>query len=154
MRQERRLNAGLDRALTSTQENNMKPKKWLYFVAFLVCLALPACLEAQTYNVSTLQGFGGAAGANSLNNRGWAAGQANNADNSVSHAAVWIGGSAPIDLGSLGGPDRNSAVAWPVKNNTGVVVGISETNQDNPLAPLNNSFSCWPFFAPGEPTGK
>src|SRR5262249_19932546 len=88
------------------------------------------------------------------NNRGWVAGQADRAGDNVSRAALWVGSSAPINLGSLGGPDTNSAVAWPVNNNNGVIVGISDTNQDNPLAPLNNSFSCWPFFAPGVPTGK
>jgi probable HAF family extracellular repeat protein len=126
----------------------------IYAVAFLTALLLPLTLTAQTYTVTTLQGFGGDAGANSLNDRGWAEGQANNADNTVSHAALWLGGSAPTDLGTLGSPALNSAVAWPVKATTVVVVGISDTDQNNPLSPLNNSFSCWPFFAPGEPTGK
>jgi probable HAF family extracellular repeat protein len=131
--------------------------KWLNRInasILLTTLVSPAALAAQTYNVSILLGNGGGAGANSINNRGWVAGQANNADNTISHAALWIGGSAPTDLGTLGSTELNSAVAWPVKNNGGIIVGISDTNQDNPLAPLNNSFSCWPFFAPGEPTGK
>src|SRR5262245_18439272 len=123
-------------------------------VILLLTLALPTVLAAQTYNVSILQGTGGAAGANSINNRGWVEGQVNNSENTVSHAALWIGGSASRDLGTLGRADLNSAIAWPVKNNSGIIVGISDTNQDHPLAPLNNSFSCWPFFAPGAPTGK
>lgn len=121
---------------------------------FFAALALPMDLAAQDYDVTVLQGLGGGAGANSINDRGWVTGQANNQGNAVSRAALWKGGPVPIDLGSLGGPDTNSAVAWPVKNNNGVIVGISDTTQDNPLSPLQNSFSCWPFFAPGAPTGK
>jgi probable HAF family extracellular repeat protein len=32
-----------------------------------------------------------------------------------------------------------------------LIVGISDTNDDNPLG---EAFSCWPFFAPGVPTRK
>ena len=118
----------------------------------LVTLMFPVGLSAQTYNVVTLDGLGGGAGANSINNRGQVAGQANNAGNTVSRAALWMGGaSTPIDLGSLGGPNTNSAVAWPVKSTNGLIVGISDTNDDNPLG---EAFSCWPFFAPGVPTRK
>lgn len=113
----------------------------------------PAAIAAQEYKVTILTDEG-SAGANSLNNRGWAAGQANNAEGTASHAVVWVNGGPAMDLGTLGSPKLNSAIAWPVKNNGGIVVGISDTDQDNPLAPLNNAFSCWPFFAPGEPTGK
>jgi len=55
----------------------------------------------------------------------------------------------PSPLGTLGG--ANSAVAWPVKSNNGVIVGISETADADPLG---EDFSCWPFFAAGVPTGK
>jgi len=123
-------------------------------VCILAALALPMDLAAQDYEVTILQGLGGGAGANSINNRGWVAGQANREGDAVSRAALWMSGPIPVDLGSLGGPDTNSAVAWPVKSNSGVIVGISDTLQDNPLSPLQNSFSCWPFFAPGAPTGK
>ena len=128
--------------------------RMMFAAAILAALTLPMDLAAQTYDVTTLQGLGGAAGANGINNRNWVTGQANREGDLVSRAALWIGGPTPIDLGSLGGPDTNSAVAWPVKNNGGVIVGISDTIQDNPLAPLQNNFSCWPFFAPGAPTGK
>src|SRR5262245_52864742 len=128
--------------------------RMIHAVGVLAVLALPMDLAAQSYEVTILQGLGGGAGANSINNRGWVAGQANLQGDAVSRAALWMSGPIPIDLGSLGGPDTNSAVAWPVKSNNGVIVGISDTLQDNPLAPLQNSFSCWPFFAPGEPTGK
>ena len=117
-------------------------------------LALPMDLAAQSYDVTILQGLGGAAGANGINARNWVTGQANREGNAVTRAVLWTGGPVPLDLGSLGGPDTHSAVVWPVKNNNGVIVGISDTLQDNPLSPLQNSFSCWPFFAPGTPTGK
>jgi probable HAF family extracellular repeat protein len=105
-----------------------------------------------TYNVLTLPTLGGAAGqANSINNRGWASGLADFAGDGIGHAALWVNSSRLIDLGALGGPHANSAVAWPVKATNGVIVGISET-ADNQLA--SDTFSCWPFFAPGAPTGK
>jgi probable HAF family extracellular repeat protein len=120
--------------------------------AVLVAALAPAPLVAETrYRIETLSGLGGAAGANSINNSGSATGTANQAGDAVSHAALWVRGSAPIDLGSFGGPDGNSAVAWPVKNNNGLVVGISDTAEDNPLG---EAFSCWPFFASGTPTRK
>ena len=114
-------------------------------------LIFPVSLAAQTYRVETLDGLGGEAGANGINERGWVVGQANKVGDNVSRAAFGYDGPAPIDLGSLGGPDTNSAVAWPVKSNNGLIVGISDTNEDNPLG---EAFSCWPFFAPGIPTGK
>lgn len=120
--------------------------------ALLLTIFFPVAIQAQTYLVKTLNGLGGSAGANSLNNRGQVLGQANNETNTISHAALWIPGSVtPLDLGSLGGADTNSAVAWPVKNNRGLIVGISDTAENNPLG---EAFSCWPFFAPGVPTGK
>ena len=122
-------------------------------VAALAGVLLPATLVAQTsYSVTVLDGLGGTAGgANSINNRGWATGAANQAGDTVSHAALWAGGPAVIDLGSLGGASANSAIAWPVKANNGLIVGISDTAADNPLG---EAFSCWPFFASGTPTRK
>jgi len=116
-----------------------------------ITLMIPVALSAQTYQVQTLNGLGGGAGANSINNRGQVLGFANNASNTVSHAALWSTGSTPIDLGSLGGTNINSTVPFPVKSNNGVIIGISDTNETNPLG---EAFSCWPFFAPGVPTGK
>ena len=117
----------------------------------LATLMIATGLAAQTYDVTRLEGLGGDAAANSINDRGWIAGAANKAGNGISHAALWANGGEPIDLGALGGPDSNSAVAWPVKSNTGLVVGISDTADDNPLG---EAFSCWPFFAPFTPNGK
>ncbi len=120
------------------------------FALFSV-LIIPFSVAAQTYNVVKLDGLGGGAGANSINDRGWVAGQANKAGDNVSHAALWVGGSTPIDLGTLGGPDTDSAVSWPVKSNNGLIVGISDTNDNNPLG---EAFSCYPFFASGVPSKK
>src|SRR5215211_3034887 len=98
------------------------------FVAILIAVALPVSLAAQGYDLTILQGLGGGAAANSINDRGWVAGVANNPGDTVSHAALWVRGSAPFDLGTLGEPTLNSAVGWPVKSNNGVIVGISDTN--------------------------
>jgi probable HAF family extracellular repeat protein len=132
----------------------MKFKIVTWMMAVTVCTALSASvpLAAQTtYEVTKLTGLGGDAGANGVNNRGWATGQANKAGNSISRAAVWVNGSAAVDLGALGGPNANSAVAWPVKSDNGLIVGISDTAIDNPLG---EEFSCYPFFATGVPTKK
>jgi probable HAF family extracellular repeat protein len=122
-------------------------------IATLAGIMMPATLMAQVmYSIVTLDDLGGTAGgANSINNRGWATGFANQPGDTVSHATLWTGGPSVIDLGSLGGASANSAVAWPVKANNGVIVGISDTATDNPLG---ESFSCWPFFASGTPTMK
>jgi uncharacterized membrane protein len=119
----------------------------------LALAALPAWLAAQTtYKVVTLPALGGTAGAaNSVNDRGWAAGSANFEGDNVGHASVWLNRSSVIDLGALGGASANSAVAWPVKNTRGLIAGISDTAENNPLG---EAFSCWPFFTPGSPTGK
>jgi probable HAF family extracellular repeat protein len=123
-------------------------------LATVLLAGCPALLPAQThhYKILTLPTLGGTAGAaNSINNRGWATGGANFAGDSVGHAALWVNSEQTIDLGALGGPTANSVVAWPVKNDRGIVVGISDTADDNPLG---EAFSCWPFFTPGSPTGK
>jgi probable HAF family extracellular repeat protein len=108
-------------------------------------------VAAQTYDVVRLDGLGGAASANSINNRGWAAGTADNAGDTVARAVLWGSDGKAFDLGSFGGPNGNSAVAWPVKSNDGTIVGISDTADDNPLG---EAFSCYPFYATGLPTGK
>jgi len=53
---------------------------------------------------------------------------------------LWIYG-AKLDLGTLGG--SNSAVEWPVKNDAGEIVGISETSTPDPLG---ETFSCGAFI--------
>jgi probable HAF family extracellular repeat protein len=130
----------------------MKLKLFICALATLVT-TFPACVSAQTqYNVVTLPTLGGGAGAaNSINNGGWVSGLANYAGDNVGHAALWTNSGNAIDLGALGGPTANSVIAWPIKNDRGILVGISDTADDNPLG---EAFSCWPFFASGTPTGK
>jgi hypothetical protein len=120
-------------------------------IALFLALAVPVQLAAQSnYSVAELGELGGTAGsANSIDDRGWVVGADNLAGDLTSVATLWVQGSA-IPLGTLEhGP--NSAVAWPVKNNNGVIVGISELADADPLG---ENFSCWPFFPAGVPTGR
>jgi probable HAF family extracellular repeat protein len=120
--------------------------------AFAIAPVRVASQSTQTvYKIIPLPTLGGVIGAgNGINNRGWITGSANQAGDAVSHGAVWVG-SQIKDLGALGGPSFNSAVAWPNKANNGVIVGISDTDRDQ--IP-NDNFSCYPFYALGSPTGK
>ena len=124
--------------------------------ALLAAFAItPIRLTSQTaqtmYHIVPLDTLGGVTGAgNGINDRGWITGAADQAGDNVSHAAAWLG-SHLIDLGALGGPTFNSAVAWPNKANNGVIVGISDTDKDQ--IP-NDNFSCYPFYASGSPTRK
>lgn len=56
---------------------------------------------------------------------------------------MWKDGLA-IDLGALGAPENNSSVLFPVKNNRGVIAGISQTDT---IDPLGEEWSC-SFFIP------
>jgi probable HAF family extracellular repeat protein len=95
-----------------------------------------------SYRVVTMGPLAGSAafGA-SITNRGLVAGTSTTVDGTT-HAVLWNRGRAR-DLGTLGGRDANSAVLWPVKNNMGVVAGISQT--DN-VDPNNESWSCGAFL--------
>ena len=99
------------------------------------------------YTVRNLSSLGGTSSAgNGLTDNGWVTGSSNLAGDTASHGTIWIRGFL-VDLGTLGGP--NSNVAWPVKNDHGVVSGIAETNDPNPLG---ERWSCRFFFA--STTGK
>jgi probable HAF family extracellular repeat protein len=130
----------------------MKSRILTYTTAMtlFVALAVPVRFAAQTnYSVVELGELGGTAGsANGINERGWITGTNNLPGNLTTVATLWVNGST-VPLGNLGGP--NSAVAWPVKSNNGVIVGISETADADPLGEY---FSCYPFFATGVPTGQ
>jgi probable HAF family extracellular repeat protein len=111
----------------------------LFVVVTVVCVGLvpahaqgPVQARAKTqYNVSTLPGLGGTNSAgNSINNQTWVAGYSRVTNNQSRHAALWRN-SALSDLGTLGGP--NSSVTWSVKNTQGVIVGISQTADPEPL---------------------
>ena len=89
------------------------------------------------YDTGTLGGtFAFGAG---INNLGWVTGASTNVSGAL-HATLAPPG-ALIDLGTLGG--ENSAVEWPVKNNHGLVVGISESAITDPLG---ETFSCADFI--------
>jgi probable HAF family extracellular repeat protein len=79
----------------------------------------------------------------SNNQPGWIAGLSLLPDATM-RAELWRGGAAK-SLGTLGGP--NSAVAWPNRNDHGVIVGIAETAQTQPLG---ENWSCFlaVFFVP------
>jgi probable HAF family extracellular repeat protein len=129
----------------------MKSRIWIGVIVatLLAALTVPLQVGAQqepakktiSYSVVNLGTLGGTSGgANSVNNRGWVTGVANLPGDQTAHAALWLGEHVR-DLGTLGGP--NSAVSWPVKNETGEIVGIAETAT---VDPLGETFSCAPFF--------
>jgi probable HAF family extracellular repeat protein len=121
-------------------------KGGLFVVALAVCcvLALAGTTAAQQYQVSYLDSLGGTSSrGNSINDRGWIAGFSRLAGDANRHATLWRGGSL-LDLGTLGGADKNSSVAWPVKNNRGIIAGISQT--DTP-EPNGENWSCFAFFS-------
>ncbi len=100
------------------------------------------------YRVADLPSLGGTVSrGNSINDRGWVAGYSNLAGDQSRHATLWLRGTA-FDLGTLGG--ANSSVAWPVKNNRGLLVGISQTATPEPLG---ESWSCAAFFPAATATG-
>jgi uncharacterized membrane protein len=70
--------------------------------------------------------------------------------NKVIHAMLWRNGLKGQDLGTLGGP--NSAVAWPNRNDNGVVAGVAETAT---AQPLGEQWSCaLAVFYTAPPTGN
>ncbi|GLQ52681.1 hypothetical protein ACFFJT_20975 [Dyella flava] len=110
------------------------------------CLAGLMALQSQAasptqYQVRNLGALGGtSSGGSSINNFGLVSGFSNLPGNQSTHAAAWLNG-ATLDLGTLGG--ANSAVLWPVKNDFGVLVGVAETAQ---VDPLGENWSCSAFF--------
>jgi probable HAF family extracellular repeat protein len=99
--------------------------------------------EGVEYDVIELEGIDGNAAAGiSVNNAGLVAGHSGVSGEPAIHATVWRHGTL-TDLGTLGGPGTNSAVLWPVKNNRGLVVGITETDA---LDPNREQWSCSAFF--------
>ena len=94
-----------------------------------------------TYQLTNLGSLGGTASSGaSINNRGWISGSSDLPGDQAQHAVLWRGGET-VDLGTLGGP--NSGVLWPVKNDSGLVVGISQTAN---VDPLGERWSCAAFF--------
>jgi probable HAF family extracellular repeat protein len=82
------------------------------------------------YQVSNLPSLGGtSSGGNSINDQSWVAGYSRQLDRNR-HATLWRN-SVLSDLETLGGP--NSSVTWNVKNTAGIIVGISQTADPEPL---------------------
>jgi probable HAF family extracellular repeat protein len=92
----------------------------------------PQAVKAKTqYQVSNLPGLGGtSSGGNSINDQTWVAGYSRLTGDQTRHAVLWRSGLLS-DLGTLKGP--NSSVTWNVKNTQGVIVGISQTADPEPL---------------------
>ena len=131
----------------STKEKNMttqfttkRANQTLFIILIAVCYGAiltsvhaqkPEAMRAKSqYLVSTLPDFGGtSSGGNSINDLSWAAGYSR-LPNRNRHATLWRS-SLLTDLGTLGGP--NSSVTWNVKNTQGIIVGISQTADPEPL---------------------
>jgi probable HAF family extracellular repeat protein len=124
-------------------------------LAAAVALSRPAALDAAgdaAYVVSILPSLGGSPSrGNSINDSGLVAGYSTLEGNSYRHAAIWTD-DGPIDLGTLGSPNKlkNSSIVWPVKNTSGVIVGISQTDAPDPWG---ENWSCSAFFPPATSTG-
>jgi probable HAF family extracellular repeat protein len=142
----------------STKETNMttqlttqRPSQILFIGLITICCTatlapvhaqrLEAAKATPQYQVSTLPDFGGtSSGGNSINDQSWVAGYSRLPDRNR-HATLWRNGSLS-DLGTLGGP--NSSVTWNVKNTQGVIVGISQTADPEPLG---ESWSSAAFYS-------
>jgi probable HAF family extracellular repeat protein len=124
----------------TTQLTTKRASKILFIGLITVCCAAslapvhaqrPEATKARPqYQVSNLPDFGGtSSGGNSINDQSWVAGYSRLPDRNR-HATLWRSGLLS-DLGTLGGP--NSSVTWNVKNTQGVIVGISQTADPEPL---------------------
>jgi len=124
----------------TTQLTTQRASQILFIGLIAVCCAAilapvqaqgPEATKArQQYQVSTLPDFGGtSSGGNSINDQSWVAGYSRRPDRNR-HATLWRSGSL-LDLGTLGG--LNSSVTWNVKNTAGIIVGISQTADPEPL---------------------
>ncbi len=91
----------------------------------------PAQLASTTrYEIVKLASLGGTQSRGmAINDHGWVAGWSNLPDGSR-RAALWKDGSI-TPTGTLGGP--SSAVPWIGLNNAGMVVGVSHTDEEDPL---------------------
>jgi probable HAF family extracellular repeat protein len=133
--------------MRSNRFGRASARRWLAVPLALLLTggaALPAGAGHQQsveYLITELDSLGGSEAAGiSINSAGLVAGYSTLAGDAVMHATLWRDGS-PTDLGTLGGP--NSAVLWPVKHNSGLVVGVAETAE---LDPRGELWSCSAFF--------
>ena len=97
---------------------------------------------AARYTISYLPTLDGSRNrASGISNSGWIAGFVNRPGNATRVAAIWRKGGSLDTLGTLGGP--NSIVQWPGVSNNGLVAGIAETAEPDPL---NERWSCTAFL--------
>jgi probable HAF family extracellular repeat protein len=93
------------------------------------------------YEVKNLSSFpGDNSSGNSINDLGWITGTSDQAVGAERRASLWLFG-FQFDLRTLGGP--SSGVIWPVKNNLGLISGISETALTDPNG---ETWSCGAFL--------
>ncbi len=105
--------------------------------------------QPDRYRLALLPSLGGAnVRGSGITNGQWVTGSATLAGEQARHAVLWLYGTA-IDLGTLGG--ANSSIVWPVKNNVGLVAGISQTATPDPLG---ERWSCSAFFGAPHATGN
>src|SRR5438477_6275062 len=133
----------------TTQLTTKRASQNLFIIRIaVVCGATLALAQAPAkakpkvqYNVSDLASLGGtSSGGNSINDQSWVAGYSRLPDRNR-HATLWRNSSL-TDLGTLGGP--NSSVTWNVKNTAGIIVGISQTAD---LEPLGENWSSAAFYS-------
>lgn len=106
--------------------------------------------QRTVYEVTLLPSLGGTESrGNSINERGWVAGYSNLPGDANRHATLWRNGTI-LDLGTLGNPSGNSSVPLDGMNNSGTIVGISQTAEPEPEGEL---WSCSIFFPEGTNTG-
>src|SRR5579859_1208047 len=136
--------AGSARRLSVSKEDAMKARTKVFSLLLMLSLAAAAYGGNVQYRIVDLGNPLGGTGVpfgignlgSSINDLGWIAGEADLPGSTNLHAELWRQGDAK-DLGTLGGP--NSAVAWPNRNDNGLVVGISETAD---MQPLGEQWSC------------
>src|SRR6266567_8577322 len=129
----------------TTQFTTNKAGQILFIILVVTCCCGAAMAQTQAkakpkvqYQVSDRATLGGtSSGGNSINDQSWVAGYSRLPDRNR-HATLWRNSSL-LDLGTLGGP--NSSVTWNVKNTAGIIVGISQTADPEPLGEWWSSFA-------------
>jgi probable HAF family extracellular repeat protein len=101
-----------------------------------------AAWTSATYVVDTLPSLGGTSRGSAIVSRGWVAGFTTDAAG-IRQAALWTPDGV-TDLGALGqSPTNRSTVQWLGLSNSGIVVGISQTDEPERHG---EDWSCAPFL--------